>query len=201
MVQFQVEHSNCDTGIVVADYKRASFEATEYLIELGHKNICFVTQEFETVTSRLEKYQGFADAHAKHQRKVDESLVVHWSRAQGLGFSIADLLARDDPPTAFFTQQIAITIDVLNALEHAGACIPQEVSLLGFEEIPMAEYFKVPISVIRQQPYEIGSEAARLLLNKLLHPKSTNSRMLIPCSLVKRKSCAPPPLNQCAKHA
>lgn len=195
IVQFQVEHEGCDTGIVVADYKRAAFEATEYLIGLGHRHICFVTQEFETVISRREKYQGFSDALHKHGLPVDQSLIVYWSRTDGLQSDISELFKQPRVPTAFFTQQIAITISILTKLEEIGVRIPTDASLLGFEEIPMAEYFKVPISVIRQQPYDIGSEAARLLLNKLLHPKATNSRMLIPCSLVKRKSCTAPALS------
>ncbi|MEG3765429.1 LacI family DNA-binding transcriptional regulator [Alteromonas sp. 14N.309.X.WAT.G.H12] len=194
VVQFQLEHDDCDTGIVVADYKRASFEATEYLIGLGHRNISFVTQQFETVKSRLEKYQGFVDAHNKHNIPVQESLIIHWNRKLGLQSSPVEMLKLANPPTAFFTQQIAITIDVLKALENAHIAIPQQVSLLGFEEIPMAEFFKVPITIVKQQPYEIGSEAARMLMNKLNNPKSVNTRMLVPCSLVKRQSCARPHL-------
>ncbi|MCQ8847094.1 substrate-binding domain-containing protein [Alteromonas stellipolaris] len=192
VVQFQLEHDDCDTGIVVADYKRASFDATEYLINLGHKHICFVTQKFESVKSRQEKYQGFVDAHTKHNLPVDETLTIHWSRQDGLHRSPIDMLKSDNPPTAFFTQQIAITIDVLKELEAANIPIPQDVSLLGFEEIPMAEFFKVPITVIKQQPYELGGEAARMLMNKINNPKSVNTRMLVPCSLVERSSCAAP---------
>lgn len=192
VVQFQLEHDDCDTGIVVADYKRAAFEATQYLIELGHRKICFVTQAFETVKSRSDKYQGFVDAHLKHNISIDDSLIVNWDRQAGLKTSPLDLLNRNDAPTAFFTQQIAITIDVLKILDQAGISIPEQVSLLGFEDIPMAEFFKVPISVIKQQPYEIGSEAARMLMNKLNNPRAVNTRLLVPCSLVKRSSCAAP---------
>ncbi|AXT39253.1 LacI family transcriptional regulator [Alteromonas sp. BL110] len=190
VVQFQLEHDDCDTGIVVADYKRASFEATEYLIELGHKDICFVTQQFETVKSRQEKYQGFVDAHNKHNLPVKEELILHWSRTEGLAASPVELLKSDLSPTAFFTQQIAITVDVLKALEQANINIPDDVSLLGFEEIPMAEFFRVPVTVVRQQPYEIGSEAASMLLNKIKSGKAFNTRTLVPCELVLRESCS-----------
>ncbi|NDV92351.1 substrate-binding domain-containing protein [Alteromonas sp. 345S023] len=193
VVQFQLEHDDCDTGIVVADYKKASFEATEYLLKLGHKKICFVTQKFETVKSRQEKYQGFVDAHKKHNVAVDDTLILHWNRKEGLKGSPVDMLNSEQAPTAFFTQQIAITVDVLRELEKANIDIPGEVSLLGFEEIPMAEFFKVPITVVKQQPYDIGSEAARMLMNKVNHPSSVNTRILVPCSLVKRESCDTPP--------
>ncbi|MER2494058.1 LacI family DNA-binding transcriptional regulator [Catenovulum sediminis] len=192
VIQFQLEHEDCDTSVVVADYKRASCEATKYLLELGHKQICFVTQQFETVKSRHDKFQGFVEAHNKFNLTVNEDLIVYWNRQTGLQRCPLEILKSDTPPTAFFTQQIAITIDVLKTLNDADISIPDRVSLLGFEEIPNAEFFKVPITVIKQQPYEIGEEAARLLINKLNHPKSFNTRIQIPCELVTRESCASP---------
>lgn len=196
VIQFQLEHVDCDTSVVVADYKRASYSATQYLLELGHSRICFVTQPFETVSSRLEKYQGFLDAHKKLNVPFDEDLMLYWDREKGLQASPLDILDRPNPATAFFTQQTAITIDVLKALNSANVDIPERVSLLGFEDIPNAEFFKVPVSVIKQQPYEIGAEAARLLINKLSHPKSFNTRIQIPCELVVRESCASPTLDE-----
>ncbi|MCL4143352.1 UNVERIFIED_CONTAM: hypothetical protein GTU68_057778, partial [Idotea baltica] len=66
IVQYQVEHDQCDTSIVVSDYEKYAFEATEYLIQLGHKRICFFTQEIKDVTSRKERYQGYMSALQKY---------------------------------------------------------------------------------------------------------------------------------------
>jgi len=192
VVQFQLEHKGCDTSIIVADYQRASFEATEYLIQLGHEKICFTTQKLENVKSRAEKYQGFVDAYKKHNVPIERSLTLYWDRNSGLQKSPIDMINSKNAPTAFFTQQTEITIDVLKALEAANVNIPDDISLLGFEEIPNAEFFRVPITVIRQQPYEIGGEAARLLINKLTQAKAFNTKVTIPCSLIKRASCGIP---------
>lgn len=192
VVQFQLEHIDNNTSVVVADYRRAAFEATEYLIELGHKNISFVTQEFETVKSRRDKFQGFIEAHQKHNLDYNEQLTLYWNREKGLQQSPIELLNKELKPTAFFTQQMAITVDVLKELEVAKIKIPEDVSLLGFEELPMAEFFRVPITVIKQQPYEIGSKSAKLLMDKLRRSKTPQARVLVPCLLTKRKSCAQP---------
>ncbi|WP_017446152.1 LacI family DNA-binding transcriptional regulator [Gayadomonas joobiniege] len=192
VIQFQLEHEDCDTSVVVADYKRASFNATKYLIELGHKDICFVTQPFETVNSRREKYLGFVDAHKKLSVPMREDLIIYWDRKSGLQTNPLDLLDTEQPATAFFTQQTAITMDILKLFNKANVQLPEHASLLGFEDIPNAEFFTVPISVIKQQPYEIGEQAARLLITKLDHPKSFNTRIQIPCELVLRDSCGRP---------
>lgn len=192
VVQFQLEHQDNNTSVVVADYRKASYQATEYLIKLGHQRISFVTQEFESVKSRREKYLGFVEAHEKYGLKVDNDLQIIWHREHGLLTSAIELLRSDARPTAFFTQQMAITIDVLKQFEAAGIEIPSQVSLLGFEEIPMAEFFKVPITVIKQQPYQIGSQSAKLLMQKLIKPQNEMDRILVPCIIEERDSCAPP---------
>lgn len=189
VVQFQLEYDDSEKNIIVSDYRQAAFDATEYLIELGHERICFVTQQFERVKSRLERYQGYVDALAKHSIPVDERLVQYWHRDTGFENSPQSILAGDAAPTVFFTQHLAITTDLLRALEDAEINVPDDVSVIGFDEIPMAEFFKTPVTVVKQQPYEIGVEAARLLIDRIQNRESETRRVLVPCSLVKRDSC------------
>ena len=92
-------------------------------------------------------------------------------------------------PTAFFTQHLAITTDLLTALNQAKISIPDDVSLIGFDDLPMAEFFKVPITVIKQEPYMIGVEAAKLLLNNISDINKPSQKIMISCSLMTRQSC------------
>lgn len=189
VVQFQLEHDDGDKNIVLSDYRQAAFDATEYLVQLGHKRICFVTQEFIGIRSRQERFQGYVDALGQYQIPVDEPLIQYWRRETGLQNSPESILESENAPTAFFAQHLAITIDLLKALDKAEVRIPEDVSVLGFDEIPMAEFFKVPITVTKQQPYVVGTEAARLLLNNIQNPDHETRRIMIPCSLVERESC------------
>lgn len=192
VVQFQLEHDDREKNIILSDYKQAAFEATEYLIRLGHKRICFVTQEFRRVKSRFERYQGYVDALSKYGMPVDEQLIQYWQRAGGLHNSPQSILESKAAPTAFFAQHLAITVDLLKALDGASIGIPDQVSVLGFDDLPMAELFKVPVTVVKQQPYTVGAEAAKLLINHLQNPGQESKRVMIPCSLVVRDSCTKP---------
>jgi DNA-binding LacI/PurR family transcriptional regulator len=189
IVQFQIEYDSNEKNIILSDYRQGAYDATQYLIELGHKRICFVTQDFKNVKSRNERYQGYVQALNEHNIAIDEHLIRYWQREFGFEQSPKDILASDNPPTAFFSQHLAITTELLKNLSQENISIPDDVSLLGFDDIPMAEFFKVPITVITQDPYEIGKEATKLLLKNISDKGTPAQKIMIPCSLSKRLSC------------
>lgn len=189
IVQVQIEYDDVKTSIVLSDYKTGSFEATEYLIDLGHRRICFMTQEYETSRSRYERFQGYKDALEKYKIPFDKELIQFWDRENSFDTNPDKVLKMINPPTVFFTQHSAITIDLLKILDKLGKVIPQEISVLGFDEIPMVDLLKVPITVVAQSPYKMGTESARLVLDKITGNHNKIIKTVLPCSLIKRKSC------------
>lgn len=189
IVQFQIEYDGNEKNIILSDYRKAAFEATEYLIQLGHRRICFVTQDFKDVKSRQERYQGYADALHQYQIPIDEQLIQYWHRESGFQQPPKKSLSGTNPPTVFFTQHLAITTELLTALNADNISIPNDVSLLGFDDIPMAEFFKVPITALTQDTYEVGKAAAKLLLENINDKNALPQKIMIPCSLSKRSSC------------
>lgn len=189
IVHFQLEHDGKEKHIIVSDYRKAAFEATEYLIQLGHRRIGFLTQNFIDVKSRKERYLGYTDALTQYNIPVDKELIHYWHRKSGFEQSPKSLLVMANPPTAVFTQHLAITTDLLTILNKENITIPDDISLLGFDDIPMVEFFKVPITVITQDPYKIGEEAAKLLLANINDDDTPSQKIMIPCTLSKRLSC------------
>lgn len=189
IVHFQLEHDGEERHIIVSDYRKAAFEATEYLIKLGHHRICFLTQNFKDVKSRKERYLGYKDALTQYNIPMDEELIHYWHRKSGFEQSPLSLLDMTNPPTVFFTQHLAITTELLTMLNDKQIIIPDNISLLGFDDIPMVEFFKVPVTVITQDPYKIGEEAAKLLLSNICNEEKPPQKIMIPCSLTKRMSC------------
>lgn len=189
LVQFQLEYDECDSNIVLSDYRKAAFKATEYLIKLGHQRIGFLTQKFEGIRSRDERYQGYCSALSRYGIEKDPELVHLWDREHGFHTPLNDIVRGENAPTALFSQHLAITIEAIKEFEQLGIQMPQEVSLLGFDEIPMVEHFKVPISVIKQDPYKVGIESAKLLLENINEATKEVKKITIPCTLVERSSC------------
>ena len=191
VVQFQLEYPNCRSHIVTSDYQNAAFQATEHLIKLGHKRICFMAQEFTNSYSRRERYQGYLDALNKHGIEADDALLHFWQRESGFAKNPVELLQTDNPPTAIFSQHLAITTDLLKAYHNADIAIPQQVSIIGFDEIPMVELFKVPVSVIKQDSYQIGHETAKLAIQAIKGQLDSPKHTVVDCEFIERQStCA-----------
>ena len=189
LVQFQLEYDECHSNIVLSDYREAAFLGTEYLIKLGHEKICFVTQKYEGIRSREERYQGYLAALNKYGIEKDEHMIQLWDRKNGLQQPLSEIVAHVSRPSAIFSQHLAITIDVIKELKKLNLDIPDDISLLGFDEIPMVEHFKVPISVIKQDPYQVGIESATLLIDSITTTSKDPQKLTIPCELIKRDSC------------
>ncbi len=191
VVQFQLEHPDCLSPIVLSDYREAAFNATEYLIKLGHTRICFMTQNYQTSYSRSARYQGYQEALTQYNIEANDDLIQYWHRESGFSVDPVMLLQQKNPPTAIFTQHLAITTELLQQLNAANIQIPQQVSILGFDEIPMVDLFKTPISVIKQDAYQIGIETGKLAILSITGQPSPehHARVIVPCTLVKRESC------------
>lgn len=189
IVQFQLEHPDCQTHIVLSDYQKAAFEATEYLINLGHQRICFMAQEFASSCSRKARYQGYKDALTQHGIKLDSDLICYWDREKGFAQDPVKMLASSLRPTAIFTQHLAITTELLQTLNQANVSIPEQVSIVGFDEIPMVDLFKVPITVIKQDAYTLGIETGKLAIQAIDGNGETMQRIVVPSKLILRDSC------------
>jgi DNA-binding LacI/PurR family transcriptional regulator len=189
IVQFQLEYPDCQTHIVLSDYEKASFDATEHLIKLGHSRIGFLAQEFGQSVSRNARYQGYLTALQHHGIEQDPTIINFWDRQAGFSTCPIEMINRDNPPTALFSQHLAITTDLLNLLNSRDISIPEQVSVLGFDEIPMVELFKVPVTVIKQNAYQIGVETAKLALAAIANPKLEQQRHIVQSTLVHRDSC------------
>jgi DNA-binding LacI/PurR family transcriptional regulator len=189
IVHFQLEHDGSEKNLILSDYQQAAFEGTEYLIKLGHKRICFVTQDFKNVKSRNERYLGYLAALEKYEIPLDNQLIQYWHRETGFEHSPKNIIESGAAPTAFFTQHLAITTELLTHLNQQNISIPDDISLLGFDDIPMAEFFKVPITVVKQEPYIIGREATKLLLENISDKSKHSQKLKISCSIIERQSC------------
>lgn len=189
LVQFQMEFDECASNMVLSNHRKAAFEATEYLIKLGHTRICFATQQFAGIRSREDRYLGYIDALNKHGIKKDELLIQYWERDKGFNTPLSEIIAPPIAATAIFAQHLAVTTDVIKGLKELNIEIPTDISLLGYDEIPMIEHFKVPITLIEQDPYNIGLESAKLLFANINKEITEFQTIITPYKLVERDSC------------
>lgn len=189
LVQFQIEYGGNDKDIVISDYFTGAFDATEYLIKLGYRKIFIFSQYYQGIISREQRIAGYRAALIKYNIPFNEDFIQIWDREAGFDNNIEKLFINPKESIAVFAQHLAITTDLLTYFEKYHISIPDDVSLVSFDDMPMADFFKVPITVVKQDPVKIGTETAKLLLKKIKNKNSGTEKVIIPCLFVTRKSC------------
>lgn len=178
-----------DISYVGVDDVASAKMATEYLISLGHRRIVFISGGPADVRSDLR--------HSGYQKGLMESAVSlrDW-RLEGDGSAesgraaVERLFIKDDLPTAFFCFNDNTAIGVISALQMRGYRVPEDFSVLGFDDIPFANNFTPGLTTIRQPRQHIGEMAMSLLLDRLANRTLSVQTHLLHGDLIVRESCA-----------
>ncbi|NDJ61957.1 MAG: substrate-binding domain-containing protein [Chloroflexi bacterium] len=171
---------------VCADNVAGGRLAADVLLDTGHRRLAYIAGTPDTSTN-TDRERGFADRLAE---RGDTS----WRRAQAdytyeTGFAAAhDLLAGSDPPDALFCANDIMALGALDAVRQIGARVPEDVSIIGFDDIPMAGWGAYHLTTIRQEVDAMIAATLDLLHAKLDQPDSPPVLRLIPGSLIVRGS-------------
>ncbi|MFH8975556.1 LacI family DNA-binding transcriptional regulator [Streptomyces sp. NPDC017890] len=173
-----------------------SAEPTTWLVNhlagLGHRRIGLVAGRPGLSTTR-ERITGYRHGLAAAGLPYDERLVVHGdSEAGGGEHAAAALLSLAVPPTAMVTANNAMTIGALRALRGHGLSVPGDLALCCFDDFAWADLFSPRLTAVAQPSKELGSQAVRLLLERLAAPDRPARTVRLPCAFVHRTSCGCP---------
>ena len=142
---------------VGTDNFKGSFEAVNYLIENGHKRIAFV-QGIQNTSVNQDRVKGYIEALKSHNIAVDFDLIVGDSFGEENGYVETKLLVNlDNPPTAIFAGSNLISLGALRALDEENLKVPQDISIISFDEQPYSGYLATPMTTVSQPSKEIAS--------------------------------------------
>jgi LacI family transcriptional regulator len=182
-----------DLSRVVIDDVAGGRLATQHLIDMGHRKIGFVGDELENpfnfISSR-DRYEGYRQALAEASITFQD---YHRQGEHGREPSrqmASNLLATSDPPTAIVAASDTQAFGVLEAARDAGLRVPGDLSVIGYDDIEIAEY--LGLTTIRQPLFALGVEGVELLLDSIANPPPAPRRVLLPVELVVRGTTAPP---------
>lgn len=173
------------------DNVTASRAATAHLIELGHKRIAYIGDRFG-FQSDTERFSGYREALERADLPFLPQLVVHGDgKAEGGLHAIATLMAMPDPPTAVFCYNDMCAIGALSGIRQRGLRVPNDISIVGFDDLLIASYTHPPLTTVHQPKQQMGRAAMRILLELFSNAQSiTNIKMQ--GELIVRESTAPP---------
>ena len=175
---------------------RSSYLVTEYLIKLGHRRIGYIGGPLDYTTG-LRRFEGFKLALEEYRVPYEESWVKFAANSlQEEGRELAEaLLGQETMPSAVVCFNDLMAVGAMGAFQKAGKKIPDDLSLISFDNTYLAEYANPPLSSLAQPGYELGRKGSELLLD-ILDGKQNVSKpvqIILPVELVVRQSTAAPP--------
>ena len=185
-----VDHK--DVSYVGVDDVAASKMATEYLVSLGHRKICYVSAAASNAVSEL-RGRGYQQGLAEAAETIQDWQIEGDGSSEGGRAAVERLFIKDTLPTAFFCYNDDTAIGVISALQIRGYRVPEDFSVIGFDDIPFANNITPALTTVRQPRNQIGTVAMGYLLDGLTGAESLPRITMLHGDLVVRESCGPAP--------
>ena len=177
---------------VLLNNRAAGFQATNYLLDLGHRRIAMISGA-DFLEPARERSDGYRDALRKRGIPVDEDLVRNGNFREAEAFEeCRKLLAESERVSAILVANNPMLIGVMRALKHFDLSCPNDVSVVSIDDFPLAIVLNPPLTTVRQPVREMAELALRLLLRRLSRePNGEAIHRLLEPTLIVRESCAP----------
>jgi LacI family transcriptional regulator len=181
-----------DCPAVGATNWQGGYNATEYLIKLGHERIGFITGSMD-LGCAADRLEGYRSALRTYHLPDTPELIYEGTFFQPDGFAGASvLLDLPVPPTAIFASNDVMAMGVMDAVRDRGLRVPADISIVGFDDIPQASLVHPALTTVNQPLEKMGRVATQMLLDLLRQPDRIAGRIELPTDLVVRDSCQPP---------
>lgn len=175
---------------VSSDDFGGAFKATSYLISLGHSRIGFIGQNSYRMAGSLERLDGYKKALEAKLIAFENELVVNGDYTMESGFQgTLQLFKNQQPPSAIFAANDQMAIGAMKAARILGLKVPEQLSIIGFDDMATSSFIFPSLTTIRQQNYEIGSLSVKMLIDLLNNQEPETKQIILPTSLVERDSC------------
>jgi LacI family transcriptional regulator len=165
LIDRMINNVNCD--VVLVDNLNASYNAVEQLIIRGHKRIGIIVGPEDVYTAQ-ERLKGYIRVHEDYGREVDPRLIKYGDYQMQSGYELFQELLQVDPlPTAIYVTNYEMTLGAVIAINETNLKIPEDLSVIGFDNLALARIVKPSLSIVVQPMQQIGEVAAQILLKRL----------------------------------
>ncbi len=179
---------DCALPCVDVDNKAGAYQAMTHLIGLGHRRIGFISNAPLSYAGAQARFAGYKQALREHEIPVLDELVRTAAFMPETGqAAVAELLALSERPTAIFAASDVVAIGVMSGIQAAGLAIPDDVAVVGFDDIFLAAHTQPPLTTVRVPAYGLGWTAAEVLIS--LIEGDDASSVTLETELVIRDSC------------
>ncbi len=195
IVGIMADHENVDLDIdrIIADYHDTTVEVIEYLLSVGHRRIGFI---YGIAVPALgnDRYSAYHQTLQAAGIAIDPDLIVQCGpNIEDSYDATLELLKLPEPPTALLAINDLLAIGALRAIRDQNLSVPHDISLVGYDDIPLAKYLEPRLSSASKNGEKMGREAMQLLLARLQDRTRPRQQIKIPARLYLRESTGPAP--------
>lgn len=175
---------------VDVDNRSAARVAVEHLIQVGHQRIACITNASLEYTGSADRLAGYRDALQAAGLAYEERLVRLGDFVPESGYQAAhSLLQRMPPPAALFVASDVVAFGAMAAIRERGLSIPDDVALVGFDDVPLARYVDPPLTTVRLPAAELGRQAGKMIIGLIQNGGVVAKQMILETKLIVRASC------------
>lgn len=176
-----------DVNYLDVDNVQSASLAIRHLIDLGRKRIATITGPLNMIGG-YDRYQGYLKGLEEHGAPYISELVVEGDFTETGGYN-AMLQLLPAHPDAVFAASDIMAIGALRALREANLCVPKDVAVIGYDDVPLANMTEPPLTTIRQSIQKMGAAAVETLIEIIRHPEKGPQHIIVDTELVIRESC------------
>ncbi|AFK87263.1 MULTISPECIES: LacI family DNA-binding transcriptional regulator [Thermoanaerobacterium] len=180
------DFNNCI--IVNADNFNGAYEATKHLIKLGHKKIAHISGDMDKL-SGIERFEGYKKALKETKLTYNNSLVVKGNFIEEGGYEAIIKLFKKSRPTAIFISNDQMAIGAMKALNDLGYSIPDDISIIGFDDIAISRYLKPSLTTMKVSLLQMAEIAVNNLIKSIEDEIIITAKFIVPVELIERESC------------
>jgi len=163
--------------------------ATRHLLQMGHRRIGLITNASLQYTSAQQRRQGYVDALRGAGIPIEEDLILEGAYTSESGYeAMQRMLTLSNLPTAVFIASDVVAFGAMKAIRHSGKRIPDDIAVVGFDDVPVAAYVDPPLTTIRLPAFKLGWKAGEQLTKLLLGKPLEQRGLLLDIELVVRES-------------
>jgi LacI family repressor for deo operon, udp, cdd, tsx, nupC, and nupG len=183
------EYSETDsTPFVAIDNRTAAYKAVKHLLTMGHRKVAMINSDERFLYARLRK-EGYLKALEEFGIPVREEWLINTDLSFESGHrAMRSFLSLKDKPTAVFAVSDTLAIGALRQIKEAGLKVPDDVAVVGFDNIPFASMMNPSLTTVAQPMYEMGCEAAKMLIKRIAHPEERVESVFLDYELIIRES-------------
>lgn len=186
-VRLYNDNSKCI--IVNSDNYNGAYNATKHLISLNHTKIAHITGDLEKFSS-IERVKGYKKALQDSNIPINNQFIINSEFIEMGGYRAAKkIFSRDNKPTAIFASNDKIAIGAIKAIKELGLKVPEDVSIIGFDNIEESKYLDPPLTTIQMELAEMAELATNRIINSIENYMNVSEYYNIPVTLVSRSTC------------